>query len=278
MRPSLLIALHLCKSISRNCGMHQNVEEQSGTVIQSYKTIEIMKRISVALLIVATIVSLNSCRKVTGHGPLVNENRSISNFNSISFGIPGDLYYTEGSNYNIEIVAQENILKEIETTLIGTELKIRVRDHVHLRAHEDIRINITAPALTTLSSSGTGNVKVLQPYRPSNSKLAVSGSGTMTIQQLETNNIDAEVSGSGELFIASGTANHINADISGSGRIDMIGLTTNTANTKISGSGSVKVNVIQELTTKISGSGKVYYKGNPTINTTITGAGKVIKL
>ena len=90
-----------------------------------------MKRISVVLLIILAIVGFNSCRKVTGHGPLVNETRSISNFNSISYGIPGDLYYTEGSDYKIEIQAQENILREIETTLIGSELKIRVRDDVH---------------------------------------------------------------------------------------------------------------------------------------------------
>ena len=237
-----------------------------------------MKRISVALLLAIAVISLNSCRKVIGHGPVVTENRTLSNFTAISFGVPGDMYYTQDSVYRIEIQAQENIIREIETYVNGNELKIRVRDHAHLRSREDIRINISAPSISGLSMSGSGNVKVLQPYKPSNVRLVVSGSGTMSINQLETNNIEADVSGSGELFVFNGTAKHEDADISGSGRIDLLGIITNTARVQISGSGSIKVHVNQELNSKISGSGKVYYKGNPIVNTTVTGSGKVVRL
>lgn len=238
-----------------------------------------MKKISVALLLAIALVSLNACRKVIGHGPVVTENRTTSNFTSINFGVPGDLYYTQDSVYKIEIQAQENILREIETYTVGNELKIRVRDHVRLRSREDIRINISAPSITGLALSGSGNVKVLQPYKPSNARLTVSGSGTMTINQLEpNNNIDATVSGSGELFVLNGMAKHADADISGSGRIDLVGVITKTARTQISGSGSVKLHVTDELNSKISGSGTVYYKGNPIVNTTISGSGRVVRL
>ena len=176
------------------------------------------------------------------------------------------------------MVAQVNILREIETYLVGNELKIRVHDHVNLRSREDIRINISAPSITGLSLSGSGNLKVLQPYQSANSRLVVSGSGTMTINKLEADNIDANVSGSGELMIFNGTTKHQDADISGSGRIDMLGVVAKTARTKISGSGSVKLHVTDELNSKITGSGSVYYKGNPVVNSTVTGSGKVIRL
>ena len=237
-----------------------------------------MKTISSALLLFIAVVTFNSCRKVVGHGPLVTENRTVSNFNSINFKVPGDLYYVQDSVYKIEIQAQENILRQIETYAVGTELKIKVRDLVNLRSREDIRITVSAPSITELSLGGSGNIKVVQPYKPSSVKLSVGGSGTITINQIETNNIDASVSGSGELMVSNGTAKHQDTDISGSGRIDLVGVVTNTALTHISGSGSIRLHVKDELTSKISGSGTVYYRGNPKINSTTSGSGKVIPL
>ena len=236
-----------------------------------------MKKISAAILL-AAIITLPSCRKVIGHGPVITEERSLSNFTAINFGVPGDLYYTQDSVYKIEIQAQENIIGEIETYVVGSELKIRVHDHVNLRSSEDIRINISAPSITALSLSGSGNVKVLQPYRPSNTRLVVSGSGTMTVSQIETDNIYATVSGSGELMVFNGIAKHEDADISGSGSIDLLGITAKTARTQISGSGFIKLYVTGELNNKISGSGSVFYKGNPVVNTTVSGSGRVTRL
>jgi len=237
-----------------------------------------MKRINLALLLSIALISLHACHKVIGHGPVVTENRTVSGFTSISFGVPGDMYYTQDSVYKMEIQAQENILREIETYMSGNELKIRVRNHVHLRPGEDIRIVIHAPLVTGLALTGSGNLKVLQAYRPSTAKFNVSGSGTMTINQLETNNIDATVSGSGELLVLNGISKQEEATISGSGEIDLLGIISNKANTHISGSGSVKLHVTQELNNKISGSGKVYYRGSPVVNSTISGSGRVVRL
>jgi len=237
-----------------------------------------MKRISVALLLAIASIGFNACHKVVGHGPVETENRAVTNFTAINFGVPGELYYTQDSIYKIEIQAQQNIIKEIETFVVGNELKIRVRDHIHLRSHEDIRINVSAPSVTGLVLNGSGNLKVLQPYKPSTVKLAVKGSGTMTINQLETNNIDAAVSGSGELMVFNGKTNHEEADISGSGRIDILGIAAKTARAEISGSGNINLYVNERLDSKISGSGTVSYKGNPVVNTTVSGSGRVVKL
>jgi hypothetical protein len=237
-----------------------------------------MKKSSLALLLGIVFISLPSCRKVIGHGPVVTEDRNVSNFNSIRFDVPGDLYYTQSNVYKIEIEAQENIIREIETYLVGDELKIKVDDNARLRSREDIRINVSAPALSAITLSGSGNVKVLELYTPTNVKLTVSGSGNMAINKIETNDLDARVSGSGELMIFEGVADHEDADISGSGRIDLLGMQAKTAGTKISGSGSVKLHVTDELNSRITGSGSVYYKGNPVVNSTVSGSGKVVRL
>lgn len=237
-----------------------------------------MKKISLALLSFIIFLSMPSCRKVTGHGPVITENRSISNFNSIVFAVPGNLFFTQDSVYKIEIQAQENIIREIETYLVGNELKIKVNDHVKLRSTEDIRINVSAPSITALLLSGSGNIHVLNDYKPGNTRLSVSGSGTMNIKNIITNKVEVAVSGSGELLVLNGTASHEVADISGSGRVDLLGVVARTATTKISGSGSIKLHVTDELNSTISGSGTVYYQGSPAVNTSISGSGKVVKL
>ena len=237
-----------------------------------------MKQISLVLLTTLAFLPFQSCRKVVGHGPVITETRTVANFTSVAFGVPGVMYYTQDTVFGIEIQAQENIVREIETYLVGNELKVRVHDHVRLRTHEDIRVNVRAPALGALSLSGSGNIKVIQPYRPANTRLVVSGSGTISVNQLETTNIDATVSGSGHLIVFDGVAKHIDGDISGSGRIDLIGVPAKTARTRITGSGSVKLNVSDELNSNISGSGTVFYKGNPVINSRVTGSGRVVRL
>lgn len=237
-----------------------------------------MKRISVALLFLTVLVSLNACRKVTGHGPVVMENRNVSNFTSIHFDLPGDLYYTEDNQYKLEIHAQENIIKEIETYVAGNELKVKVPDHIHLRSREDIRIMVSGPAVTELSLRSSGNIKITQPYKPANARLFVRGSGSITINHMETTNVDASVSGSGDLRVFNGKAKYQDVEISGSGRIDLLGIIADTARAEISGSGSIRLHVNDELNSKILGSGTVYYKGNPAINTTVSGSGKVVRL
>lgn len=237
-----------------------------------------MKKFNVGLLLILVLSGIQSCRKVIGHGPVVTDNRTVTNFSAIHFDVPGTLYYVPDSIFKVEIQAQENVLREVETYVVGNELKIKVHDHVSLRASEDIRVNVSAPPVTALSLNGSGNLKVSHFYRPANARLTVRGSGTMTIDHLETRNVDAAVSGSGELIVFNGKADHADADVSGSGRIDLLGVMSKTARAQISGSGSARLHVTDELNTRISGSGSVYYKGNPFVNTSVTGSGKVIKL
>lgn len=236
-----------------------------------------MKKIALALLFAIIITGFYSCHKVVGYGPVITEKRATTHFTSINFGVPGDLYFTQDSMYKIEIQGQENIIREIQTYIVGDELKIRVNDHTHLRSGEDIRINITAPSVTGLTLSGSGNIRILQPYQTPAAKFVISGSGSLTITKLETAGIDAEVNGSGELFVLEGITKHEDLDISGSGRIDLAGVVAKTARTEIKGSGSMKLHVSDELSNKISGSGTVYYKGNPVVNTIISGSGRVVR-
>ena len=236
-----------------------------------------MKKINLFLLSVITLFSFYSCRKVVGEGPIVSEIRNTSNFSSIESGIPGVVYYTPSNIYRVEIQAQRNILEVIQATVVNNELRIKVKNNTSIR-HSDIVVNVSAPDVSALTVSGSGELKVLQPYSPANTRLWVSGSGAITISQLQTGDIDAGVSGSGDLRVLSGNANRESIVVSGSGKVDFEGIIAHSASTTTSGSGSIRLHVLDDLDCKISGSGEVMYKGNPKIKSSISGSGKLVRL
>lgn len=239
-----------------------------------------MKKQCVVLLLLAVVCiqMMSACRKVVGEGPVVAETRNPGNFSGIRMGISGNVYYKQDNFYKLEIKAQQNILDVIETPIINNELVIRFRDHARVRTHEDIVINVTTPAMSSLTVSGSGNINAIGTITSPDMWLSVSGSGDIHVPALVTTYIDAGISGSGSITVFGGSATSEQLTISGSGAIDLLNVPVNTSSVKTSGSGTSKVNVSQNLDVNISGSGTVFYKGNPSIHSKITGSGALVHL
>ncbi|HTE26287.1 head GIN domain-containing protein [Flavitalea sp.] len=237
-----------------------------------------MKKISLALLLVLSIISLPSCRKVVGDGPAITENRSTGEFTGIEMGVPADMYYIPGNNFKIEITAQRNILDVIETYVSDNILKVKVKHSVNIKSHEPVTIKITAPDVSWLGVNGSGNIKVLEPFEPAATTLSINGSGTMVVAKLVAEDVQVKISGSGSIQVYDGNTSKESLSISGSGLIDLAALTAVQASTSTSGSGTMRVNVVSNLDCKISGSGVVMYKGNPKVSSSVSGSGRVIPL
>ena len=230
------------------------------------------------LFSIASMMILYSCSKISGHGPIVTETRTVPAFTGINFDIPGNLHYTPGSTFKLELSSQENLLDVIETYVSGNDLKIRVKSGTHIKSKEDIDVFVEAPDLTYLSLGGSGYMEVSQLYKPNDLRLVVSGSGRIQISQMETNALNAEISGSGSLQINNGKSNREQVNISGSGMADFLNFATDDAVTQTSGSGTIQLQVNKTLEAYISGSGVVMYKGNPTVKSSVSGSGRVVKL
>lgn len=237
-----------------------------------------MQKICLALLLLCASIQLSSCHRVVGEGPSVTESRSTADFSAIEMGIPGELYYTPGNKFNIEITAQRNILDIIETSVANGELKIKVKNYLNLKSNEPIVVKVTAPDVLALAVNGSGNIKVLEDYRPANTSISVNGSGHMLIANLHTNELRGRISGSGKIEVFNGSVQGEDLSISGSGLMDLAGLSARDSKTNTSGSGTMRVNVQSTLDCKISGSGVVMYKGSPKITSSVSGSGRVVPL
>jgi hypothetical protein len=228
------------------------------------------------MMIMAFLFS--SCNKINGEGPVVTETRDISGFTGIDMAISGVVQLTPDSIYSLEIQAQKNILDVIETSVINGTLQIGLKRNTSIRSFRQIRVLIHTPAVSTLSVSGSADIYTDKPLHSDNLQLSISGSGSVSISQLQCSSLQSAISGSGSIAVGKGIADNEEIHISGSGKVDLSEVAAQHVTVHSSGSGNVKVNAVQTIDAHISGSGNIYYQGNPRITIHVSGSGKLIAL
>jgi hypothetical protein len=244
----------------------------------SLPNITTMKNFHLALCVILLFIVFSSCKKVTGKGDVVVESRQTASFDGLELKVSADTYFTQDSIYKVELHAQENILDEIETTVINNNLQIRLRhSDTRLRTNEGISIFVSAPNVRSFTVNGSGYLEASNPVTPANLQLRVDGSGNIKMNNVTTTEVNAEVEGSGNITVSSGTANEANVRIDGSGLIDIKGIMVKDADASIRGSGNISLFATQSLQANISGSGTIFYKGAPTVTKHISGSGTVIQ-
>ena len=144
-----------------------------------------MKKLSV-LLSIASIVLFASCEKVVGEGALVTETRTTGSFNGIESEVSGNIIYAQDNDYKVDLTAQQNILNVMETPIVNNKLVVRFKNSVRVKAHEQITIKVTAPSISSISSSGSGNVSVLSPLVSNDLTFRLSGSGNVDLPTMST--------------------------------------------------------------------------------------------
>lgn len=204
------------------------------------------------------------------------ENRKVENFNEIGLSIPADLYLTQGAKNEIIIEADEDLLEKIETEVRGSSLEIKFEKWYDYRGSGKINIYVTVKELRKLVVSGSGDIFAKSALKTDELSFIVSGSGSVLIDQLTTNEVDAMITGSGDIRIdGDSDAAFLDVTVTGSGDFDSEELKFSKADLNITGSGTISSFVVDDLDANITGSGRIYYRGNPLIDANITGSGKI---
>lgn len=238
-----------------------------------------MKQLTTAILVTATAFGSVSCKKdLIGEGAITTETRSIQNFTGIDLQMNGTVYYTKGETLKLDLSARESIHGMLETVVSDNKLVVRYRNGKTYDADETIRINVTAPDVSSFVLHTSGSIFVMNDIQPANLVLRSYGSGNIYLQRVFTNNIDAESTVSGRITAATGTANSERLKTDGSGKINLGAIAVKTANVRTIGSGDISVKVSENLKVTIDGSGSVYFSGYPFITTHISGSGHLVRL
>ncbi len=209
-------------------------------------------------------------------GPVVKETRDVTGYTEVALAVPADVYVEQGSAFSFTIEGPADALKEIETVVDGSTLKIKWKTKwFNWNTNENLKIYITAPTYTGFSIAGSGGVYAKLGLKVENLELAIAGSGDIVISSVEATNLKASIAGSGDVKLNAGKTNTLSGSISGSGSISAAGVEAVDAKVRIAGSGDCSVWATGALDAGISGSGDIKYKGSPKLSAKVSGSGEI---
>ena len=236
----------------------------------------------VILLVSIVLVCLISCRfgggkRIKGNGNVISKEVNRGDFTKVEQKGSFDVYLSNAASTSVKIEAEENLIEYIETFVDNNTLVIRTKEGYSLRPDRDIKIYIAAPHLTSIQSSGSGDI-ISQSLLSESTKMSFNIRGSANIQvEVNAPEIDAEISGSGDMELK-GQTRKFSAEVNGSGNIKALELKSEDTDIEIKGSGDADVFASSSLNVNVRGSGDVRYKGNaPKVTNDIKGSGSVTK-
>lgn len=214
--------------------------------------------------------------KIKGNGKIVTEKRNTANYDEIKVGGSFDVELVSGTEGEITLKGEENLLPYIVVEVEENTLKIYPKTNTNMSSSSGKTIIVTVPfeSISDVSLGGSGSIIGKNTIKADHFNTKLSGSGDL-ILTVESNDLVATLSGSGDITLK-GKATNYDSKLSGSGDINAYDLASVNGNAALSGSGNIRINCSTNLIARISGSGNVDYTGNPkTKDTKVSGSGRI---
>lgn len=240
-----------------------------------------MKKITLSACFIFALFLLNGCiinidddqnDCIKGKGGFETRTYSLPEFSALDLSMSANVFVIQGSDQEVTVQGQSNILDELDLYVAGDELRIGLESGCFKSFDKPI-FNITVGSLRAVEVTGSGDVLGQSLFEAGSFIINVSGSGDVSLD-LSVDELTTSVSGSGSVEL-DGNAIDQSISVSGSGRVRAFDLITDDTSVQISGSGSAEVFASDNLTGSISGSGTIFYKGTPNVNIAISGSGNV---
>jgi hypothetical protein len=228
-----------------------------------------------ASFLITTVSFAQWGKSIKGDGNVTTITRSTDSYDEIKCAGSMDFILVSGTEGNIKIEGEENLLKYIITEVKNNTLKVRVKKGVSLRSSRNKAIKITIPFedISDVSLAGSGDLWNKDVITATNLDVSLAGSGDIVLN-IKTTSVEGSIAGSGDLTLK-GSTNNLEAKVAGSGDFHGFGLQSNNTEVSVAGSGDAQVVSIQNLKARVAGSGDIVYKGNPITDTKVAGSGSI---
>lgn len=228
-----------------------------------------------ASLLIAT-TSYGQWKSVKGNGNMTTVTRTTNGYDAIKCAGSMDFILVSGTEGNITIEGEENLLEYIITEAKNNVLKVKVKKGKSLKSSRNKTIKITIPFtdINKIALAGSGDLWNKDLINATNLDVALAGSGDVVLN-VKTTSIKGAVAGSGDLTLK-GSTNNLEAKVAGSGDFHGFNLQANNTEVSVAGSGDAKVVSNQSIKARVAGSGDIKYKGNPEKkDTKVSGSGSI---
>ncbi len=170
---------------------------------------------------------------------------------------PDKVIISESGTLTIEVEGDDDAVEALRFVRDGPMLGIS-REDGSWGDWEAATIRVGMPAPREITIAGSGEVEAAT--MASIAAIAIGGSGSITVDQIEAEKLDIAIGGSGSIN-AAGTADRLELAIGGSGSANLARLNADDAEIAIGGSGSVSLASDGEVRGSIGGSGSINVTG-----------------
>jgi hypothetical protein len=210
-----------------------------------------------------------------GSGKVITQTRDVGKFDSIEISYPAQVFVSQGGEESVKVEADDNVLPGLKTEVRDNTLEIfyKVEDGKHVRPSKPVKITIVVKDLKDVHFDGAGELSI-DGLETDELNVSASGAGNLELNDITVENLSVSLSGAGNVS-ASGEAQRLDLVISGVGKFDGKDLHSQDVSTNLSGVGNATVWVDGELDAEISGAGSVNYYGSADVTRQVSGIGGV---
>jgi hypothetical protein len=199
----------------------------------------------------------------------------VGEFQEIATVGPQDVVVTRGDPYSIRSEGSPEALALLEVAVEDGELVIRPKRRFggNWGRLEGATFYVTVPRLERIAMAGSGDISIDRVE--SDSFLGdIAGSGQLAIADMKVDRADFSIGGQGNVS-AAGIARETRVSIGGSGEVEAAGLRSEIARVSIGGVGDVELTVNDEADISIAGRGDVEITGPARCSVSKFGVGDV---
>ena len=98
---------------------------------------------------------------VAGSGKIATETRNVSGFTSVTLAGIGNVYLTQGPAELVRIEAEDNLIPYFDTSVLGSTLKIGIKDQymgISLQPTRPVKFYVTLPKIEAVTLAGSGDI------------------------------------------------------------------------------------------------------------------------
>jgi|LSQX01.1.fsa_nt_gb hypothetical protein len=238
----------------------------------------------IMIIFTLAVFILSACEFPTirierGSGHLATENRPVRDFNAIRLEGAGRLLVTQGETEMLEIVAEDNIIGELTSEVLGKTLVLGFKERPWkktLLPTEGIIYNLSVIDLTEIQLNGAGIFET-NGLETDRFFIEIKGASQVKIDNLSVEELSVKIDGTGTLSL-NGQASSQFVAITGAGNYQSSDLLTGSTEIAINGLGNGTVWATETLDISIDGGGTVRFYGSPYVTQQIRGLGNIDNL
>ncbi len=190
-----------------------------------------------AVKTVGACTATNAANITLGSGKITRTTRAVSDFHGVGLRGSIDVIVTEGSDFAVQIEADDNLQDQI-TTAISPKGNLIVQSNGSYCTKGNIRALVTMPKIDNAAIDGSGTIEVTKLTAASTMKLGVLGSGGLVFHGA-TDDLEVVVEGSGKVLLSQGSAKTTKAVVSGSGAVTAKSFPAGAVTKQVDGSGVI---------------------------------------